>query len=174
MGRLLPFVVSVLCLLQTQLKQVKDQLGQVQKELQDEKGEHQMTRLRSEKQEEWDRRELAQLKDELSEKKKLMDNMISKDIYKRDLDSAKGQHQNSLADITREKEAERAALEAAKKKLEEDLVKVISFDLVPIAVVWGLMLEVLLGDAVSGLMAPSVELHCKSHFDVCVNRRRMT
>ncbi|EKX49366.1 hypothetical protein GUITHDRAFT_67968, partial [Guillardia theta CCMP2712] len=82
--------------LSSQIKGLKEQLQQTQKELSDEKGEHQMTRLRSEKQEEWDRRELAQLKEELSEKKKLMENMISKDLYKRDLESQKSQNQSAL------------------------------------------------------------------------------
>ena len=55
-----------------------------------------MTQLRAEKQEEWNRRELAQLKDELADKKKLMDNMISKELYKRDMDNLKIQNQTAL------------------------------------------------------------------------------
>jgi len=106
-----------------QMKTVKEQLQQTQKELTDEKSEHQMTKLRSEKQEEWDRRELAQLKDELQDKKKTMDTMISKEIYKRDMDGMKATHQTVIQDGQREREAERSKLEGEKKKLEEDIVK---------------------------------------------------
>jgi hypothetical protein len=52
-------------------------------------------------QEEWDRREMAQLKEEIAEKKKTMDGMISKEIYKRDMDAHKAQHQSALVCITR-------------------------------------------------------------------------
>uniref|UniRef100_A0A7S0ES13 GB1/RHD3-type G domain-containing protein n=1 Tax=Hanusia phi TaxID=3032 RepID=A0A7S0ES13_9CRYP len=109
--------------LSSQIKGLKEQLQQTQKELSDEKGEHQMTRLRSEKQEEWDRRELAQLKEELLEKKKVIETMISKDIYKRDMDTQKSQHQSALAEVQRDRETERAKFDADKKKLEEELVK---------------------------------------------------
>ncbi len=78
------------------MKELKESNQTLQKELQDEKSNHQMTQLRAEKQEEWNRRELAQLKDELADKKKLMDNMISKELYKRDLDNLKIQNQTAL------------------------------------------------------------------------------
>jgi FtsZ-binding cell division protein ZapB len=83
-------------LLQATVKELKESNQTLQKELQDEKSNHQMTQLRAEKQEEWNRRELAQLKDELADKKKLMDNMISKELYKRDLDNLKIQNQTAL------------------------------------------------------------------------------
>ncbi len=50
-------------------------------------------------QEEWDKREMAQLKEEIAEKKKTMDGMISKEIYKRDMDAHKAQHQSALVRI---------------------------------------------------------------------------
>ncbi len=78
------------------MKELKESNQTLQKELQDEKSNHQMTQLRAEKQEEWNRRELAQLKDELADKKKLMDNMISKELYKRDMDNLKIQNQTAL------------------------------------------------------------------------------
>jgi transcription termination factor NusB len=78
------------------VKELKESNQTLQKELQDEKSNHQMTQLRAEKQEEWNRRELAQLKDELADKKKLMDNMISKELYKRDMDNLKIQNQTAL------------------------------------------------------------------------------
>ena len=81
---------------QATVKELKESNQSLQKELQDEKSNHQMTQLRAEKQEEWNRRELAQLKDELADKKKLMDTMISKELYKRDLDNVKIQNQTAL------------------------------------------------------------------------------
>mmetsp|Transcript_49551 Transcript_49551/g.117872 ORF Transcript_49551/g.117872 Transcript_49551/m.117872 type:complete len:1566 (+) Transcript_49551:63-4760(+) len=106
-----------------QLKGIKDALSISQKELADERSEHQMTKLRSEKQEEWDRKELANLKEEIADKKKLMEAMISKDIYKRDMDSHKGQHQAAVQELLREREAEKIKLEAERQKVEEELVK---------------------------------------------------
>ncbi len=44
---------------------------------------------------------MAQLKEEIAEKKKTMDGMISKEIYKRDMDAHKAQHQSALVCITR-------------------------------------------------------------------------
>lgn len=82
--------------MQATVKELKESNQTLQKELQDEKSNHQMTQLRAEKQEEWNRRELAQLKDELADKKKLMDNMISKELYKRDMDNLKIQNQTAL------------------------------------------------------------------------------
>jgi hypothetical protein len=82
--------------LKATVKELKESNQTLQKEHQDEKSNHQMTQLRAEKQEEWNRRELAQLKEELADKKKLMDNMISKDLYKRDLDNLKIQNQTAL------------------------------------------------------------------------------
>jgi hypothetical protein len=50
--------------LQVKMKELKEVIQTLQKELQDEKSNHQMTQLRAEKQEVWNQRELAQLKDE--------------------------------------------------------------------------------------------------------------
>jgi hypothetical protein len=50
-------------------------------------------------QEEWDKREMAQLKEEIAEQKKTMDGMISKEIYKRDMDAHKAQYQSALVCI---------------------------------------------------------------------------
>lgn len=77
-----------------QVKELKDALTTTQKELQEERSQHQMMKLRAEKQEEWDKREMNQLKEEVAEKKKLMDSMISKEIFKRDMDARTAQHQN--------------------------------------------------------------------------------
>ena len=81
---------------QATVKELKESNQSLQKELQDEKSNHQMTQLRAEKQEEWNKRELSQLKDELADKKKLMDNMISKELYKRDLENLKIQNQTAI------------------------------------------------------------------------------
>jgi hypothetical protein len=55
-----------------------------------------MTQLRAEHQEEWNRRDLAKCKDELAEKAKLMDKMISKDLHKRGLDLIAKQNRTAL------------------------------------------------------------------------------
>jgi len=107
----------------TQLKGMKDTLNITQKELADEKSEHQMTKLRSEKQEEWDRRELQQLKEEITEKKKMMESMISKEIYKRDMDNAKQTQQGQVQELLREREAEKSKMEQEHRKGEEELAK---------------------------------------------------
>ena len=70
---------------QAQVKELTEFIQTLQRELQVEMSNHQMTQLRAEKQEEWNQRDLAQLKDELADRKKLMDNMILKELYKRDL-----------------------------------------------------------------------------------------
>jgi len=106
-----------------QVKELKESLAGTQKELQEERSEHQMMKLRAEKQEEWDKREMAQLKEEVAEKKKTMDGMISKEIYKRDMDSHKTQHQNALSELIREKDSDKARLEGERKRLEEELSK---------------------------------------------------
>ena len=43
-------------------------------------------------QEEWDKKELASAKEEIADTRKQMETMISKDIYKRDLDTQKNQN----------------------------------------------------------------------------------
>jgi multidrug resistance efflux pump len=58
------------------------------------------------------------------DKKKTMDSMISKEIYKRDMDQVKAQHQQSVQDVQRERDAERNKLEGEKKKLEDDIAKI--------------------------------------------------
>ena len=68
------------------LKEVRESNQTLQKQLQDEKSCNLKTQLRAddlEKQGESNRREFAQLKDELAETKMLMDNMISKGLYTR-------------------------------------------------------------------------------------------
>mmetsp|Transcript_9863 Transcript_9863/g.19696 ORF Transcript_9863/g.19696 Transcript_9863/m.19696 type:complete len:1553 (+) Transcript_9863:169-4827(+) len=106
-----------------QVKTLKDNLKTVTKELQDEKSEHQMTQLRGQKQTEWDQRDLAQMREELSEKKKLVESMISKEIYKREIEGLKAQHTTFVTDLKREKEQELVSLDTEKKRLEEELGK---------------------------------------------------
>mmetsp|Transcript_14472 Transcript_14472/g.34268 ORF Transcript_14472/g.34268 Transcript_14472/m.34268 type:complete len:1552 (+) Transcript_14472:171-4826(+) len=106
-----------------QVKTLKENLKTVTKELQDEKSEHQMTQLRSQKQTEWDQRDLQQMRDELAEKKKLVESMISKEIYKRELDNLKSQHTTFVTELKREKEMELTSLDTEKKRLEEELAK---------------------------------------------------
>jgi len=85
--------------------------------------QEEMALLRREKQEEWDRRELAQLKEEEFNQKKKMDSMISKEIYRRDMDQVKAQHDQMLQDVRRERNAERVKHDGEKKKLEDDMSK---------------------------------------------------
>mmetsp|Transcript_36749 Transcript_36749/g.76739 ORF Transcript_36749/g.76739 Transcript_36749/m.76739 type:complete len:576 (-) Transcript_36749:238-1965(-) len=102
------------------VKELKESNQTLQKELQDEKSNHQMTQLRAEKQEEWNRRELAQHKDELDDMKKLRDNMISRE---RDVESLQKQNQTALAYTLSERDSENAKLENAKRKLDEELAR---------------------------------------------------
>ena len=53
-----------------------------------------------------------------------MDSMISKEIYKRDMDQVKATHQQIVQDVQRERDAERNKLEGEKKKLEDDIAKI--------------------------------------------------
>ena len=78
------------------MKELKELNQALRKEVQGEKCSHQMTQLRAEHQEEWNRRDLAECKDELAEKAKLMDKMISKDLHQRDLDLIAKQNRTAL------------------------------------------------------------------------------
>ena len=82
--------------LQATVKELKELNQALQKELQGEKCNHQMTQLRAEHQEEWNRRDLAECKDELAEKAKRMDTMISKDLHQRGLDLIAKQNRAAL------------------------------------------------------------------------------
>ena len=54
-------------------------------------------------QEEWDKKELASFKEEIADKRKQMETMISRDIYKRDLDTQKNQNTVPTAQQRRNK-----------------------------------------------------------------------
>ena len=71
---------------QAAIKELTSSLQALSAELRNEKCNHQMTQLRAEKQEEWSRREAAQLQDEVAEGRRMMEGMISKELHRRDLD----------------------------------------------------------------------------------------
>ena len=76
---------------QAAIKELTSSLQALSAELRNEKCNHQMTQLRAEKQEEWSRREAAQLQDEVAEGRRMMEGMIPKELHRRDLEGLRAQ-----------------------------------------------------------------------------------
>ena len=81
---------------QAAIKELTSSLQALSAELRNEKCNHQMTQLRAEKQEEWSRREAAQLQDEVAEGRRMMEGMIPKELHRRDLEGLRAQGQAAL------------------------------------------------------------------------------
>ena len=78
---------------QSTIEELRATIQELQKQIQDEKNNHQMTQLRTEKQTEWNERLIRDLKQDLAEKGKFMKQMISIQQYEHDLESLKLQNQ---------------------------------------------------------------------------------